>query len=85
MSAGWKPEGYSSVSVYIVTEGAERVNRKRAIDANEILANEVEHSSAESSPVSSQLKLVAVNYSDLSRRMNSAAACGRRAPRREMM
>ena len=25
MSAGWKPEGYSSVSVYIVTEGAERV------------------------------------------------------------
>ena len=28
MSAGWKPEGYSSVSVYIVTEGAERVNRE---------------------------------------------------------
>lgn len=25
MSSPWKPEGYSSVSVYIVTEGAQRV------------------------------------------------------------
>jgi uncharacterized glyoxalase superfamily protein PhnB len=40
MSSDWKPQGYSTVSVYIVTEGAQRVIDflKQTFDAEALAA-----------------------------------------------